>query len=166
MPVWVMLAREKRISVQGVSRDFHPGDWVQVGKQMAQAWIAAGEAVVPFPQAMTAEEPAGTAGVMVFGGSADYETDIGVPFLCGKDAKRELLWEKTIWWNMDAPVQKHFFAIGYKFLDRWQVAAPLWDYRELALGEGTEEEREHASFAGVFGVAIEPFSPVLHVIRG
>jgi len=142
MPVWIQLARPKRISLQGVSKDYYPGDWVAVGKQMAQAWIAAGDAVVPFPQAMTAEEPAGTAGVMVFNGQASYEADVGVPFLWGKDAKRELLWEKTIWWDMAAPVQRHFFAIGFKFLDKWQVACPLWDYRELASGEGTEAERE------------------------
>lgn len=140
MPVWLQLTKPKRISIDGKSTDRYPGDWVQVGRQTANAWIAEGSAVVPYPQAMQAEEPAGTAGVMVFWGDASYD-EIKVEW----DAKSrvwELRWEKTCFWDTRASTPRHLLAAGFHFLNKWQVVAPLWDYRELAMNEGTEEERE------------------------
>lgn len=139
VPVWLQLTKPKRISAGGQSIDRWPGDWVQVGKQTAQAWIAEGSAVVPYPQAMQAEEPAGTAGVMVFWGSASYE-EVKVEW--ANPGKYELRWEKTCFWDTRAATPRHLLGAGFSFLNKWQVAAPLWDYRELAMNEGTDEERE------------------------
>jgi hypothetical protein len=139
MPVWVQLARPKSLNLDGVRKDHYPGDWVKVGKHMAEAWIAAGDAVMPYPQNMRVEEPAGTAGVHVFWGSASYD-DMNVEWQ--SDSKWELTWEKTGFYDIRASVQKYLFPVAFNFLTKWQVVAPLWDYRELAIGEGTEEDRE------------------------
>lgn len=139
MPMWVQLKRNVRLDPGGKPRDYYPGDWVKVGKSLAQQWIADGTAIMPYPQATQVEEPAGSAGVMTFWGTAGLD-DLGIPV--ENDAKYELRWEKTLLWDVRAQVEKYLIPLGFKFLDKWQIAVPLWDYRELAEGEGTEEERE------------------------
>ena len=44
---YVQLKATKHIRVAGTLRTYSPGDWVDVGKQTALAWIAEGSAVNP-----------------------------------------------------------------------------------------------------------------------
>lgn len=45
--VWIRLNYIKRVEVQGRLKAYYPGDWVEVGKQVAKEWIEKGEAWAP-----------------------------------------------------------------------------------------------------------------------
>jgi hypothetical protein len=131
MPVWVQLRKSMYLTENGRNRPFQPGDWVQIGKQLARAWIADGTAVSPFPADLAVEEPAGTCGIMMFG--AAERPDVGVPV--EDDGRWELRWEKTCFWDVRAPVNPAMYAIGFHLVGRWEAAIPLWDYTQLAESE-------------------------------
>lgn len=45
--MWIQLRVIKHIEVLGKMTTYHPGDWVDVGKQQALAWARSGEAALP-----------------------------------------------------------------------------------------------------------------------
>lgn len=141
MPVWIQLTQPKYISVNGRMTLYHPGDWVQTGKQQAIQWIADGSAI-PRDASLTRPhvEP-GSAGIMLFG-SKD-KIDVGIP--CALDGEWEIRWERTCFMQASAPVQPVLIPIGLQLLDTWQVAVPLVDYRVLAADEGSNEERAYTA---------------------
>jgi hypothetical protein len=142
VPVWVQLTKSKRLSPGGVHADYQPGDWVKVGKQLALQWIANGEAIAPFPDAIQVEEPEGTAGIM-HNGDPGKLPSLGVPFDTYEGA-RFLRWDKTCFWDVSVPVRHALFAVGFSLLNTWQLAVPLWDYRVLARDDpdSTDQEKE------------------------
>lgn len=123
---------------QGKNREFQPGDWVKVGKEIARQWIADGSAISPFPNVAMVEEPEGSAGIMAFGGLKETP-DVGVP-VC-TEGVWELRWGKTCFWDAHAKVNHALFYYGFNFLERWDVAIPLWDYRHLASDEESQDEK-------------------------
>lgn len=48
---------------------------------------------------------------------------------------------KTLLWNPEVPLRLELLPAGFRFLDHWHVAAPLYDYNTLAFQHGTLEER-------------------------
>lgn len=144
MPVWLQLRQAKVIETQGRSTTYQPGDWVQVGKQLARQWLADGSAYSPFPDVNRVEEPAGTAGIMLFGQVAS-PPDLGIPV--ANDAAWELRWDKTLFWDYSVSVKVPLLAVGFQFLDKWQVACPLVDYRHLAQDEEMSEGEKQRTVA-------------------
>lgn len=138
MPVWLQLKQSKYLTDQGKNRQYYPGDWVQVGKQVAKQWIADGTAISPYPNVVAVEEPEGTCGIMAFG-PLPNPPEVGVP-VC-TEAVWELRWGKTCFWNTHANVNHAMYGYGFNFLSRWEMAVPLWDYRHLASEEGEQDER-------------------------
>lgn len=140
MAVWVQLRQPMHIEMRGKTEQYYPGDWVQVGKQLALAWVAEGKALSPFPEAVAVEEPEGTTGLMLFGGGD--APDLGIDY--SSEGVYELRWHKTAFWSTDAPVHSAMFAIGFGLISRFEIAVPLWDYRHLAQDEQVEDdEREY-----------------------
>jgi len=53
-----------------------------------------------------------------------------------------MLYPRTLLWNGSKTLLKlHLLPIGFHRLERWDVAAPLWAYRQLARDIGTEDDR-------------------------
>ena len=50
--------------------------------------------------------------------------------------------DRTLQWDPEARLRLDLVPAGLRFLDRWQVACPLWSYTELARDIGEEAERE------------------------
>ncbi len=50
--------------------------------------------------------------------------------------------ERTLMWSPEAPLRLDLVPHGLRFLDRWQVCAPVWSYTELARDIGGDAERE------------------------
>ena len=65
--VWVQLLQSKQISVAGDCRMKHPGDWVQVGKQLARRWIEEGAATTPESGLKATVAGPGEIGILVNG---------------------------------------------------------------------------------------------------
>lgn len=139
--MWVQLTSNQQITVQGQPRHFHPGDWVEVGKQQAQLWLARGEATIPAMQA--GELVAGNLGVIVPSNLVPAREHLKMygEHMPVEEAPPCLPFERTVIWNTSAKVDAGLFAVGLALLDKWEIAVPLWDYNVLAQGIGTEEER-------------------------
>jgi len=136
MAVWVQLVQSMHIEERGIMVQKYPGDWIEVGKQFARRLVAEGKAVSPFPETVVVEEPEGTSGIMVFGrGDAP---EVGVE--TSDEGVWEMRWHKTAFFDTSASVNPVFFAVGLGLVTRWEIAAPLWDYRRLARDEEASDE--------------------------
>ena len=136
MAVWVQLRSAKYIEIKGEMQEFLPGDWVQIGKQTAQRWITAGDAVSPSKQ-MSSLLPGGS-GVAARGSSKQGNVwKMGfqiVPFSgC-------LPFPKTLVWDTSLNLRNGLIFAGFKLLEKWQVAVPLWSYDKLVCHVLDEEE--------------------------
>ena len=60
-------------------------------------------------------------------------------------AQGELPYDRTLLWDPEAMLKLDLVPAGMRFLDRWQVACPLWSYTELARDIGEEDEREETA---------------------
>lgn len=138
--MWVQLRAQKQIPVKGKPTAFYPGDWVNVGRQTAQGWIAAGEAVLP--PARQLEILPDDAGLVLTGqpgALARLEGQKGL--LSTVIGPPSLPWRYTCIWDGVLSVPPAMIPSGLGLLDRWQVAVPVLDYGLLAANTGTEEDR-------------------------
>jgi len=140
--MWVQLRTCQRVPVQGLQRDFQPGDWVEVGRQTAMSWIATGDAWVPTFGA-TATAAAADVGVRVREGQADIGREHlkQLEGMSVTEGRIEIAYPRTVLWNTALAVNPGYVAIGLHLLETWEVAAPLCDYKTLAAQVGTDEER-------------------------
>lgn len=135
--MYVQLRSVKHIEEHGKLASKQPGDWVNVGKQQALRWLADGSAYIP-SQKIT-ELTSDDCGVYVRGKAPSDLADSKLPITEGEGA--ELEYPKTLLWTPSLRLRGELVPVGFHLLETWQVAAPLWDYRELACHIGTDEER-------------------------
>lgn len=141
--MWIKLLAIKQIDVRGQKHTCHPGDWVDIGKQTARRWIAAGEAEVPsMKKSGLIAEDAGAVvrGDMLAGSILLTKYAEGLTVI---EAGRELEipFARTLFFKAPAPIRPELFPIGFHLLETWEVVIPLFDYNVLACHIGTEEER-------------------------
>ena len=166
--MWVQLKSSKHIEVQGKLRTYKPGDWVAVGKQQALLWLSDGTAWIPEGAAVNLMSD--DCGVFllgeytpeqVSGALGDYAGNIEVT---SGAFPSELPWSKTLIYNPTLRLRKELVPVGFHLLDTWQLAAPLWDYDDLAAGQGTEQDRQRT--AEVVGdLRVPLYSPDLVFVR-
>lgn len=142
--MWVQLRTTKHIEVHGKPTKFSPGDWVDVGKQLAMLWIQSGDACIPgeLPAALNG---AGSGALVLSGhGHAAQALSPYIGLAVERGDYPELRWARTIVWDATAApgVQPGRFGAGLALLDTWEIAVPLVDYKTLAANLGSEEERE------------------------
>lgn len=163
--MWVQLKSCKNIEKQGKPTHCEPGDWVDVGKQLALRWIATGEAWVPEMRvdAFMNTKDAGvvivqhcSVGKTVLG---DFKTQLSVK--CGQP---RLLWTKTLFWNPQQRLQTSCLPIGYHLLETWQVVCPLLPYERLANTEGGPEEQARTK-AVIHDLRVPLYNPDLLFVK-
>lgn len=140
--MYVQLLVRKHIEVHGRPTQFHPGDWVDVGKQDAQLWIARGEAR-QVSGSLSAFPP--MSGVVIRGDDGRHQIECFSDDLSATyTANVELCYHNTLLWDASAlrNLRTSLLPIGFSLLQRWQVAAPLLEYQILAQSIGSEKDRE------------------------
>lgn len=148
MAIWVRLLSVKHISVNGLQKTFQPYDWVEVGKQTAQAWLAAGEADVPDYASVREGMFPVDAGAIVRGVVPHWLTELlGSEQTQTGGASSAIPYLYTMYWDTDLRLRRELIAAGMGVLANplartsWQLAVPLCDYKTLAVHVGTEAER-------------------------
>jgi len=142
--MWIQLTSTQHIEQRGVMRAYHPGDWIEVGKQMAMLLLSKGEAILP---GQNAEVPiaslvaSSNAGVVVPSGWLATAKE-KLPAWNIFEGEPEARFERTIIWSPEVAINPPLFSVGLSLLDRWEIAVPLYDYKVLAISVGTDEERE------------------------
>ncbi len=134
--MWVRLKVIKVIDRSGKNHTYHPGDWVDVGKQTALLWMSSGDADIP--SFRREKFMVGEAGVVVVGveNTTPFEDRFGLTkltlSLIGSETPY-IAFNKTMCWNTKVPLRVELVAAGFSFLDTWEIAAPIYSYDELAI---------------------------------
>ena len=139
MAIWIRLLQRQRIDKAGVPKDYHPGDWVKIGTQQAARWIAEGVATAPSTQS---GELYDDSGVVIRGQNKDSIAlldGVGVPHR--KESTVRFPWGKACYWEPSLSLRVNLLPVGFQLLERWDVAAAIYDYDILACHVGTDEDR-------------------------
>ena len=132
--MWVRLRSIQRVAEKGREVQHFPGEWVDVGKQVALSWIAAGLADRPDQPDLKALPGCG---VLLTGLPAFSLA--GMDLVRGRTADGQLPFARTLI-GQGHQFRADLIAEGFSLLDSWEVAAPLHDYAKLARDFGGEEE--------------------------
>ena len=133
--MWVQLVTMQHVADHGKTVTRHPGDWVDVGKQQALAWVAAGEAKV-----------IGNASKELFADCGILTTEptpatFGPVPVAIDRTLMAMLYPKTFVWDGHAKLPPPMLAVGFALLDTWEAAIPLKSYTELAATTGSDADR-------------------------
>ena len=139
MAVWVKLKTIQFIEKQGKIVRCNPGDWAYVGRQTAERWIAQGEAWQPNGEISV---PAG-AGAWVRGLAVPNCRVLDtLPYIEDDGQSNALPYPRTLIWNPALKIRHELLGVGFRLLDKWQIAAPLLSYDTLACHVADEANRE------------------------
>ena len=135
MGVWLQLKKIYYVEKQGVQITLRPGDWWEFGSQEAARLISTGAAWQPNSEIKI---PAGC-GLMVRGRVASTHMERVLEHVSERDY---LPFPRTLYWDTSLRPRTELLGVGFGLLDNWQVAAPVWDYDQLARHVGTPGDRE------------------------
>lgn len=123
--MYVQLKSSKLISVNGKMTPFHPGDWVDVGRQTAMLWLTTGEAALPFaPDDANIDQ---TLVVSVRGGGIAPRP--GWVWNTKNSESPEIPWRYNLILD-DVTITAEIAMVGISLMQStdWQIIAPLrWD---------------------------------------
>ena len=136
----VQLKSIQYITILGKRHTHYPGEWVEIGKQTANSWLATGDAIRPD---MPDLQVLPGCGMAVPAPALEIAARIipGLERLSQPDPF-SLSFPKTLWYNPAANLRSDLIATGFSLLDTWEVAAPLFSYERLARDIGTPPERQ------------------------
>jgi hypothetical protein len=143
--VWVRAKSILRTEVNGKAASFHPGDWLQVGKQQAREWLQHDQCEILRPAVLQSVQDLTDCTIVLNGFIPELENLLSNKFpavpvepYTGKmpTSPRFLLWDTR------ANLRQELILTGFGLLNKWQMACPLLDYDKLAQDVGTAEERE------------------------
>ena len=146
--MWVKLLVTKTIEVDGTSQTYHPGDWITVGKQSAMVMIAASEAIIANQDNLASIMPAGAHVLLTRdpddGGKLLSRLEATkLPFAVLADgAAVSLLHSHMLILQPDTDIKVEMIPIGFRLLEKWQMAVPIGDYHEMAIQIGTPADRD------------------------
>ncbi|MFA5054233.1 MAG: hypothetical protein WC565_09255, partial [Parcubacteria group bacterium] len=135
-----------------------PGDWVDVGKQTALAWVASGQA-----KAIGAanKELFNDCGILVREPAPSFYGP--VPMTIDR-LQTALLYPKNMIWDGKTKMPPHLLAVGFNLLETWEAAIPLLSYEQLAASVGADADRQ-ATLAAVRDLRVLLYEPGLMFLR-
>lgn len=141
--MWVQLKCIKYIEKNGKEQAYHPGDWVNVHRQHALRWIAAGEAISPDPSTSSADIDYSAGILALVEPGEEFRSRLAeIPQLQFTVGPIGLPYSETLIWHPSVVLKLGLLSVGFRLLEKWQMAVPLLDYKTLALNVGSEAERE------------------------
>lgn len=138
--MYVQLLAIKHLDIDGRHRTYHPGDFVNVGKAYALRLIEAGEARAFEPVKFSLPEGCG---VVLTQESVDARSRLSKLDGLSISVGSNLAYERTLFYTPGAHLPLDLLPPGFGFLERWEVAAPLFSYTILASALGDEAERQY-----------------------
>ncbi len=139
--MWVRLKTIQHIERQGKNITYHPGDWVDLGKQQAMLLMSRNDAEIPSYRKEQFKQ--GEAGVIIRGVSdvTPFQTrfdqsKLNLTLIMGDPY---IAFDKTMIYSPEATLRPELIGAGFSFLDTWEIAMPLYSYDELAVHIGDEK---------------------------
>lgn len=135
--MWIQLTSLKRVIEDGKQVTKHPGEWVDVGRQTAQLWIAESVARAP----MVEMKKLCANGGIVATGENSMVSDLAAKGFTVTVGEPAIEYERTCIWNPDLALRAELVPVGIGLLNTWEMAVPIASYDILAKDWGTEEDR-------------------------
>jgi hypothetical protein len=135
--MWVKLKTIKNIVEAGKNERRYPGDWVDVGRHLAQAWVADGSAELPPAEGRKLHAAHGV--VMTRAVDTQRLDDHGLSHQVNEPC---IPYPKTLLWNPSLRLRYELLPAGFSLLNTWEVACPIADYDVLVSAFGTLKERK------------------------
>lgn len=160
--MWVRLQSIQYVSVNAKQETYYPGEWVNVGKQLATSWIISGQADRPDIAELALISDAG---VQIT--DEDYlSRGKGIfPGISMESAPLPLiLYPRSLMWNGKVEICPEYVATGFTLLKSWELAIPIWDYNELARDIGSDSDRRKAA-AIIHDLRVPCYNPFLFYAR-
>lgn len=146
--MWVKLRTPKNIDIEGARRTYHPGDWVNVGRQSAMAWLQDHSAELPSlaSRQQLDMDFSGCRAVLALG---DKDTARRVADLLPRLRVCHSLeeangYERVVLAKPGAVTRVDLWPAGFDWLATWEVLAPLMANYLTAADLGVEGERTRA----------------------
>jgi len=137
--MWIVLLQPLQIERNGVPKRYSAGTQISIGKMDAMKLVQQGKARAVDRYVAGPGSTPTDAGIVALRDKEVCETMIsGLPIV---DGPARVEFGRTMIWQ-DAALRADLVAVGWKLLDKWQAAVPLWSYRELACNVSTDEDRE------------------------
>lgn len=132
---WVQLLRGQVFEKAGKARQYHPGDWIEIGKQTAQRLVIDGAA--RFASAEASKVSLDGCGALLIG-NGFVDPDMGVSVSSAKaptQTSLSLPYARTLILS-SMKIRPELLSVGFGSLDTWEVVCPLFNYDTLAIHVG------------------------------
>jgi hypothetical protein len=143
--VWVQLITAKTIYLDGETKQYHSGDWVNVGKALGLRMLELREARTTDITKLDIFNASGDNQGVYFAGNATRGKEILHKSLGPANwatAPPIFRWSKVMYWDASTVPSLEVIPVAWDLLDKWEVVAPLYSYDKLATELGTKEDRE------------------------
>ncbi len=146
--MWVRLRHGKMIDLDGKTKAYHPGDWVNIGRQAALAWLKDGSAELP-SQASRQQldiDLSGCCAVLLGAsqGDADRVHSLLRRLAVRYDLAEAAAYKRVCLARPGALARLDLWPAGFDWLDVWEALAPLLPNYETAADLAVEGERTAA----------------------
>ncbi len=125
--MYVQLLSTQFLDLDGKQRTYHPGDWVNVGKQVALRWVETGQARIVTPNLQPLVVDPGC-GILYHSGAGPAQGG-PYPMVGGLQAqegeKGSVPFPRTLMLGPGVATPVHLLPVGFDFLDRWDMVVPL-----------------------------------------
>lgn len=144
--VWVKAKEIIRKEENGVQKTYYPGQWLTLKKQQAREYLSQGKIDILKPAVLQSVQDLSDCAIFFKGEILNQRQNLLVARFPGTPIQE---WSgeypacgRFLLWNTGANLNVNHILTGFKLLERWQLAVPLFDYDVLAERIGTTEERE------------------------
>ena len=147
----IELLKDRRIERNGQMHLYKKHTVVNIGRMDAERLIASGEAKLTETFEAVARDLPPDTGIVALADFGDLATQLpGFPIRDGSSSlPTELPYNFALllsggpqFVSGDHGFRRDFLRVGFRFIEHWQMAVPLWSYTELACHIGTETDRE------------------------
>lgn len=144
--MWIQLLTEKTIETNGINVHYHRGDWIEVGRQTAHLWIQQG--IAHRPDFDLSKEYIDLSSGIVLTGNLNTQLINNIKQdLPGIDIEisqtPQMLFSENMIWSNGAKIKRENVMFGFKLLEKWQIAIPIFSYDILAIHLTDEQDKEY-----------------------
>lgn len=144
--VWVRAKSIVHAEENGKIRPYHPGDWLQIGRQQARDCLSRGEIEILKPVVLRSVQDLSGCAILTTESMAEPDLSFFAGTFPGVPIEQHLgnypEYNRSLLWDTRATLRRELILTGFELLYKWQLAVPLLDYNILAENVGTDEERQ------------------------
>lgn len=144
--VWVRAKDIVHAEDGGKVRSYHPGDWLQLGRQQARECLSRGEIEILKPVVLKSVQDLSGCAILTTETIAEPDLSFFAASFPGVPIEKHLgnypTYNRFLLWDRQANLRRDLILTGFELLQKWQLAVPLLDYNVLAENVGSDKQRQ------------------------